>query len=90
MINLNSIIGAIAGAAAMFTVLWVYNVVIDNPTVRGLERATVTAEGIRKTTEAINELSSSADKARAMRSYCKSVGRVYNFATNNCDEGKPN
>jgi len=90
MINFNSVIGAVAGAAAMFTVLYLYNVVIDNPTVRGLERAVVTAEGIRKTTEAINELSSNADKARAMRSYCKSVGRVYNFGANSCNEGQSN
>ena len=76
--------GGIAGAVLMFGALAAYNSVIENPRIRSETRAIVNAENARLTQEAINEVSSDADKARAMRKFCRDSGLQYDFARIEC------
>lgn len=89
MIPLNYIslaVGAITGGLTVFGLGTVYNKLIDNPHVRNLAIAEAEAAAAKRTVEAINKVQDDADKARAMRAYCVSAGKLYDFGTNQCRE----
>lgn len=77
-------VGAVAGIAITITLggLWLWT--IHDPEVRAQNTAVVQAANNKLTQEAIDEVSGQADKARAMRKYCASVGGVYDFAAVKC------
>ena len=56
----------------------------ENATIKSETRAIVEAEGIKKTTETINAISDKAEKARAMRRYCPTVGLRLDLASGKC------
>jgi hypothetical protein len=76
--------GLAVGGLLVAAALIVYNAAIENPSVRAETTAVVQAANEKFTTEAINEIASNADKARAMRAYCRSIGKLYNFAKIEC------
>lgn len=76
--------GLAVGGLLVAAALVLYNAAIENPSVRADERLLVQAENERFTTDAINEIASNADKARAMRAYCRSLGKLYDFAKVEC------
>lgn len=76
--------GAVVGGVLVAAGLVLYNFAIENPAVRAEERLVVQAENERFTSDAINEIASNADKARAMRRYCQSVGKLFNFEKLEC------
>lgn len=78
---------ALAGAAVMFGAATIYNVAFDNPAIRRETRALVEVEAERRTFDAIKTVSDDAEKARALRRYCGSVGLHYDFAANQCRDG---
>lgn len=81
---LNLGVGGIAGAVLAFGTLSAYNGLIENPRIRAETRAIVNAESVKLTQQAINEVSSDADKARAMRKFCRDSGMQYDFARIAC------
>lgn len=85
--GLSAIVGGALTAGVMFGGFAAWNAFIDNPGIRKDERAIVQAENAKLTTEAINEIASNADKARAMRRYCASVGMRFDFARIECVQG---
>ena len=91
MINfaLRQLPGLAIGGIIVAALLIVYNAAIENPSVRRDERLLVQAEYEKFTTEAINEIASNADKARAMRAYCLSLGKLYDFAKAECRDRPP-
>lgn len=76
--------GIVAGVVVASALLIIYNTLFDDPAVRAETRAIVQAENEKFTTEAIDEIASNADKARAMRAYCASIGKLYDFAKIEC------
>lgn len=82
--GISAIVGAFAAAIFVAGFMAIYDDWVDDPNVRSNERAIVQAENEKHTTEAINEIASAADKARAMRKYCASINRVYDFAKVGC------
>ena len=84
MLGLNLYIGAAAGAALIGLVGLAYNSYIDNPAVVRETTVKVEAAARERTLNAINEVTDAAQKARAMRRYCRDNGRVYDFETGKC------
>lgn len=80
--SVNTIIGAVVGAALIGAVGWVYNSVIDNPSV---EREALSKARLQ-TLNAINEVSDVAQRARAMRRFCRDSGKLYDFGTGKCSQ----
>ena len=76
--------GAVAGVALSIALGGAWLWTIHDPAVRAETRIVVQAENAKLTQEAINEVSGQADKARAMRRYCGSVGKLYDFAAVAC------
>lgn len=78
--SINLWLGAVAGAALIGSLAWVYNSVIDNPSVEreALNRARL------QTLNAINEVSDVAQRARAMRRFCRDSGKLYDFGSGKC------
>jgi hypothetical protein len=83
---LNIGIGGVAGGLIAFGALSAYNGLVENPRIRAETRTIVEAEARKKTEEAINEVDDAAERARAMRRYCRDNGLLYNFATGKCRE----
>lgn len=81
--------GLAIGGLLVAAVLIVYNAAWENPAERAAERLLVQAENERFTTDAINEIAGNADKARAMRAYCRSLGKLYDFAKIECRDRAP-
>ena len=79
-------IGAAAGAAAAFLVGLGYNVLFDNPSVVRETTAKVEAAARERTLSAINEVTDAAQKARAMRRFCRDSGKLYDFSTGRCGD----
>lgn len=88
--NINMWVGAAAGAALVGIVGWGYNALVDNPSVVRETTQRVQLESRVKTLTAINEVTDAAQKARAMRRFCRDDGRVYDFTTGQCRETGPN
>jgi hypothetical protein len=84
--SVNTWIGAVAGAALIFAAAWVYNVAIDNPSVVRETTVKVEAEARERTYAAINEVNNEAERARAMRRFCRESGKLYDFETGKCSE----
>lgn len=84
MFGLNMYVGAAAGAALMFIVAMGYNALVDNPSVVRETTVRVEAEARERTYAAINEVNDDAERARAMRRYCRDGGKLYDFTTNQC------
>lgn len=76
--------GAIMGAIVMFGFAWSYNTFVDNPSVVRETRLKVESEARERTLAAINEVNDNAERARAMRRYCRDSGRLYDFSTGQC------
>lgn len=81
---LNIGVGGVVGAVLAFGTLSAYNGLIENPRIRSETRAIVNAENAKLTQAAINEVSSDAEKARAMRRFCRDSGLQYDFARIEC------
>ena len=77
-------VGAVAGGAVIFVLggLWLWT--IHDPQVRADTTAVVQAANAKLTQEAIDEVAGQADKARAMRHYCTSVGKLFDFSAVKC------
>lgn len=84
--SLNLYAGAAVGVALAAVVGWGYNTLIDNPSVVRETTARVEAEAVARTLAAINEVNDNAEKARAMRRFCRDSGKLYNFETGKCRE----
>lgn len=82
--QLNLWLGAGAGALVAFGLGWGYNTLIDNPSVVRETTAKVEAAAQARTLAAINEVNDDAERARAMRRYCRDSGRLYDFSTGKC------
>jgi hypothetical protein len=85
--SLNLYAGAAAGVALAAVVGWGYNTLIDNPSVVRETTVKVEAEARERTYAAINEVNNEAERARAMRRFCRDSGKLYDFETNKCREG---
>lgn len=84
--QLNLWLGVAAGAVAALGVAWLYNTVIDNPSVKREAIAIAEAQAKARTEAAIGEVSDVAQRARAMRRYCIDSGLRYDFTTGKCRE----
>ena len=84
--GLNTYIGAAAGAALVWGLAWGYNTFVDNPSVVRETTAKVEAEAVARTIAAINEVNDEAERARAMRRFCRDSGKLYDFETGKCRE----
>lgn len=84
MLGLNMYIGAAAGAALVGVLALGYNHFIDNPSVVRETTAAVEAAAQARTLAAIGEVTDVAQKARAMRRYCRDNGQLYDFTTGEC------
>lgn len=82
--SLNLWLGAASGAALMVVAATGYNVLVDNPSIVRETTAKVEAAAIARTLAAINEVTDEAERARAMRRFCRDSGKLYNFATGQC------
>ncbi len=82
--SLNIYAGAAAGLALAAAIGWGYNTFIDNPSIVRETTARVEAEAVSRTLAAINEVNDDAEKARAMRRFCRDSGKLYNFETGQC------
>lgn len=82
--QLNLWLGAGAGITVALVLGWSYNVLIDNPSVVRETTIEVEARARAVTLAAINEVSDEAERARAMRRYCRDTERLYNFSTGQC------
>ncbi|MGV4796109.1 hypothetical protein [Rhizobium sp. F40D2] len=82
-------LGAIVGALLTFAIYGTLNTLVWLPAAekhgRELEAADLTAA----TNKAIGELSNAADQARVRRRLCAERGGMYQFATGECVEPKP-
>ena len=85
--GLNTYLGAAAGVALAAALGWGYNTLIDNPSVVRETTVKVEAEARARTYAAINEVNDEAERARAMRRFCRDSGKLYNFETGECREG---
>lgn len=72
--------GAFIGAAVAMS----YSVLFREPAIKAEVRTIVEAEAEARTKEALNAVSDTAERARAMRSYCADRGLLYDFATGKC------
>lgn len=82
--QLNLYIGVALGAALIGGSAWAYNAFVDNPSIVRETTVKVEAQARERTLTAINEVTDEAQRARAMRRYCRDVGKLYNFATGQC------
>jgi hypothetical protein len=82
--SINMWVGAAAGAALAVGAAWLYNVAIDNPSIVRETTVRVEAAARTRTLEAISEVTDEAQRARAMRRFCRDSGQLYNFATGKC------
>ncbi len=82
----NMWLGAAAGAALAGVVGLGYNTFIDNPSIIRETTVKVEAEAVARTLAAINEVNDNAEKARAMRRFCRDSGKLYDFETGKCRE----
>lgn len=82
--QLNLWAGAAAGAVLVGAVLFGYNVLVDNPSVVRETTTKVEARAREITLTAINEVSDEAQRARAMRRYCRDNGMQFDFAAGSC------
>ena len=74
-----------AGAAAALLLFSIYTTLIENPSIVKETRATAFAEAQAQTLKAINEVNDEADRARALRRFCRDSGRVYSYSSNSCN-----
>lgn len=86
MFGLDKLIGAAAGGALVFALGSAYVWLQVIPTTRAETRTIVEAEARQKTEAAIDAVNNDAERARAMRRYCTSLGLQYNFDTGKCRE----
>lgn len=82
--QLNLWLGAGAGVAVALALGWTYNVLVDNPSVVRETTIKVEARAREITLSAINEVTDEAERARAMRRYCRDTERLYDFSTGQC------
>jgi hypothetical protein len=82
--SINTIVGAVLGAALIGVVAWLYNGLIDNPSIVRETTVQVEAKARERTLQAINEVTDAAQKARAMRRFCRDDNWLYDFATGKC------
>lgn len=73
-----SVLAVIAGALLFNT--------YENAQIRNQTRMIVEAEAEKRTMEAINEVSSKSEQARAKLRYCTDLGQLYDFETDKCIE----
>ncbi len=86
MFNIGNIVGLAAGALIMLGLAAAYDAIWDDPRVRADATAIAEAEARKRTETAINEVQDDAEKARAMRRYCRDSGSLYDFSTGRCRE----
>lgn len=75
-----------AGASAAIFLALSYNALVDNPSVVRETTAKVEAAARERTLSAINEVTDAAQKARAMRRFCRDSGKLYDFSTGRCGD----
>lgn len=81
---LNIGIGAAAGAVLSVLAANAYFQWKVIPEVKQETRLIAEAEARKRTEAAINEVQDVAERARAMRRYCRDNGMQYNFVTGEC------
>jgi len=84
--SVNMWIGAAAGAALVAAGAWLYDTAVDDPSVVRETTIKVEAEARERTYAAINEVNDEAERARAMRRFCRESGKLYDFETGKCSE----
>lgn len=82
--QLNLWLGVAAGVVVALALASAYNTLIDNPSIVKETRVKVWAEAQQITLKAMSEVGDEAERARAMRRYCRDTGRVFNFSTGTC------
>lgn len=82
--SINTLFGVAVGATLLLGVAWLYNSYIDNPSIVRETTVRVESEARGRTLAAINEVTDAAQRARAMRRYCRDSGRLYDFQTGKC------
>jgi hypothetical protein len=78
--------GAVLAGAATFGAMTAWTSIVTIPAARQQAAALAEAQAAERTHQAIEEISSDAEKARFMRRYCRDAGRLYDFQFNRCRE----
>lgn len=81
--------GALCGALLAFAAYSTLNSIWWIPAAEQRGRDLEAADAAAATNKAIGELSNAADQARVRRRLCTERGGLYQFATGQCDERKP-
>ena len=74
----------LGGAGIMFAAMFLYDVVIDDPSVRREARLEAFAEAERNTQNALDGIEDRATQARAKFALCNASGGVFDFSTLKC------
>lgn len=74
----------LGGAGIMFAAMFLYDGLIDDPSVRKEARLEAFAEAERKTQDALDKIEDRTTQARAKLALCNASGGVFNFSTLEC------